>query len=133
MMALKFFMTYTLKYSAPEDWTRSAFIPNLKRGSTNKCQNFLISLVSHASKILLKVINQRLKSYLEPQISPKQAGFVKCKETRYQISNIRQLIEKAREFNTPMLLCFIHHKKAFWKNLWCVVEEMGAPTYLYLS
>lgn len=62
---------------------------------------------------MLRIINQRLQKYLAPQILPEQAGFMKSRGTRDQIFNIRQLIEKAREFNIPIFLCFIDHKKAF--------------------
>lgn len=62
------------------------------------------------------------------------AIFIKGRGTRDQIFNIRQLIEKTREFNTPMLLCFIDYKKAFdcvrWNNLWTVLKKMGIPHHL---
>ncbi|XP_071580973.1 uncharacterized protein [Temnothorax nylanderi] len=119
----------------PKNWAKSAVIPIHKKGSTRKCQNYrTISLISHASKVLLRIIDRRLQQYLSHQIPPEQAGFVKGRGTRDQIFNIRQLIEKAREFNTPMFLCFIDYKKAFdcvrWKDLWKVLREMGVPDHL---
>lgn len=121
----------------PKDWAKSAFIPIHKKGSTRKCQNYrTIALISHASKILLRILDQRLRRYLDYQIPPEQAGFVKGKGTKNQIFNIRQLIEKAREFNMPMLLCFIDYKKAFdcvkWNYLWRVLREMGVPHHLMI-
>lgn len=96
-----------------------------------KLQNDLLNI---SCKILLKILDQRLHRYLEFQIPPKQAGFVKGRGTRDQIFNSRQLIEKAREFNTPMLLCFIDYKKAFdcvrWSSLWVVLKEMRVPDHL---
>ncbi len=71
---------------------------------------------------------------MEPQIPKEQAGFVKGRGTREQILNMRQLIEKAREYNVEMILCFVDYKKAFdcvdWKKLWLILLEMGAPIHL---
>ncbi|KAL4113049.1 hypothetical protein QTP88_016750 [Uroleucon formosanum] len=89
----------------PEDWVESIFIPLHKKGSTEECSNYrTISLISHASKVLLNVIHARLRYYVDSQIPPEQAGFVKGRGTREQILNIRQLIEKSREFNQPLNL-----------------------------
>ena len=83
----------------PKEWAHTIFIPLHKKGSTKKCNNYrLIALISHASKILLHILNERLKSYLSKEIAPEQAGFVKGKGTREQILIVRQIIEKAREF-----------------------------------
>lgn len=91
-------------------------------------------MISHASKILLNIIKHRLHSYLDRQIPEEQAGFVKGKGTREQILNIRQIIEKSREFNSPVVLCFIDYSKAFdcvrWDMLWNVLGEMGVPAHL---
>ena len=119
----------------PEDWTESVFIPLHKKGSTRNCENYrTIALISHASKILLHVLNQRLRKFLDWQIPEEQAGFVKGKGTREQILNVRQIIEKSREFNTPVILCFIDYAKAFdcvrWDKLWMVLSEMGVPEHI---
>ncbi|XP_024892532.1 uncharacterized protein LOC112467877 [Temnothorax curvispinosus] len=93
-----------------------------------------ISLLSHASKILLSIIKARLENYIDRHISEEQAGFVKGKGTRKQILNVRQLIEKSREFNVPLLMCFIDYAKAFdcvsWKRMFEVMREMGVPETL---
>lgn len=92
----------------------SIFIPLHKKGSIEDCSNYhTISLVLHASKVLLNVIHARLRYYVDSQIPPEQAGFVKGRGTREQILNIRQLIEKSREFNQPLVMYFIDYNKAF--------------------
>ena len=119
----------------PKDWSNSLFIPLHKKGSTKKCNNYrLISLISHASKVLLHVINKRLQSYLSREIAPEQAGFVKGRGAREQILILRQLIEKSREFNNPLFICFVDFRKAFdtvqWQKLWKILAEMGVPDHL---
>lgn len=119
----------------PQDWTKSIIIPLHKKGSTRKCNNYrTLALISHASKILLHIINFRLRNYLDWQIPQEQAGFVKGKGTREQILNIRQLIEKAYEFDTPIIICFIDYNKAFdcvnWDGLWTILTELGVPRHL---
>lgn len=119
----------------PVDWTESMFVPLHKKGSTRDCNNYrTLALIPHVSKILLYIINHRLKHFLQRQIPEEQAGFVLGKGTREQILNVRQIIEKSREFNSPVLLCFIDYTKAFdcvqWDKLWEVLSEMGTPRHL---
>lgn len=119
----------------PEEWTESVFIPLHKKVSTTECSNYrTIALISHASKVLLNIINHRLHHYLDRQIPEEQAGFVKGKGTREQVLNVRQIIEKSREFNISVVLCFIDYSKAFdcvrWDKLWTVLGEMGVPEHL---
>lgn len=119
----------------PKDWTESVFIPLHKKGSSKVCGNYrTLALISHASKILLHVINRRLNYFLCRQIPEEQAGFVKGKGTREQILNVQQVIEKSREFNSPVILCFIDYTRAFdcvkWDKLWSVLLEMGVPKHL---
>ena len=111
----------------PNDWTKSIILPLHKKGSTSKCDNYrTLALISHASKVILHIIHNRIRYYLDWQISQEQAGFVKGRGTRDQILNIRQLIEKSYEFNTPIILCFIDYSKAFddvtWSNLWTILK-----------
>ena len=83
----------------PLDWKRSVFIPASKKGNAKECSNYrTIALISHASKIMLKILQARLQWYLNQELPDVQAGFIKGKETRYQIANSRWIIEKAREF-----------------------------------
>jgi hypothetical protein len=85
-----------------------------KKGDKENCNNFrTIALIPHTSRIMLYVIQERLKPYLLNQISPEQSGFMSGRETRDQLINIRQLIKKLYEYNAPAILCFLDHTKAF--------------------
>ena len=83
---------------------------------------------------MLNILHERLRYYLDYQIPKEQAGFVHGKGTREQILNVRQIIEKCREFNMPLVLCFIDYNKAFdgvqWNTLWRVLKKMGVPEHL---
>ena len=83
----------------PQDWKRSVFIPIPKKGNAKKCSNYCtIALISHASKIMLKILQARLQQYVNCELPDVQAGFRKDRGTRDQISNIHWIIKKAREF-----------------------------------
>ena len=83
----------------PQDWKRSGFIPIPKKGNAKECSNYqTIALISHASKVMLKILQARLQQYLNRELPVVQAGFRKGKGTRDQIANIRWIMEKAREF-----------------------------------
>ena len=84
----------------PQYWKRSTvFIPIPKKGSVNECSNYCtIALISHASKIMLKILQARLPQYINQELPDVQAGFRKGRETRDQCTNICWIIEKAREF-----------------------------------
>ncbi|KMQ89503.1 endonuclease-reverse transcriptase [Lasius niger] len=119
----------------PKEWITSVIVPLHKKGPTCKCENYrLIALITHASKILLHIIHSRLQPFADRQIAPEQAGFVSGRGTREQILNLRQLIEKAREYYMPMFLCFVDYEKAFdnvkWHLLWPILGEMGFPLHL---
>ncbi|KAI8433901.1 hypothetical protein MSG28_015827 [Choristoneura fumiferana] len=119
----------------PTEWTHSLFIPLHKKGSTTKCSNYrLIALITHASKVLLHILHQRLNSFISKEIAPEQAGFVKGRGTREQILIVRQIIEKAKEFNRPVYICFVDFQKAFdsvrWPRMWKTLLDMGVPQHL---
>ena len=77
----------------------SLFIPIPKKGNAKECSNYhTIALISHASKVMLKILQARLQQYMNRELSDVQAGFRKGRETRDQIANIRWIMEKAREF-----------------------------------
>ena len=92
----------------PQDWKRSIFIPIPKRGNTKECSNYhTIALISHASKVMLKILQARLQQNMNQKLSDVQAGFRKGRWTRDQIANIHWIIEKAREFQKSIYFCFI--------------------------
>jgi len=75
------------------------FIPIPKKGNAKECSNYhTIALISHASKVMLKILQARLQQYMNYELSDVQAGFRKGRETRGQIANIRWIIKKVREF-----------------------------------
>ena len=83
----------------PQDWKRSGFIPVPKKGNVKECSNYCtIALISHSSKIMLKILQARLQQYVNCELPDVQAGFRKSKGTRDQIANIHWIIKKAREF-----------------------------------
>ena len=83
----------------PQDWKRSVFTPVPKKGSAKECSNYrTIALISHASKVMLKILQARLQQYVNRELPDIQAGFRKGRGTRNQIANIRWIIKKAREF-----------------------------------
>ena len=98
----------------PRDWKRSVFIPIPKKGNTKECENYHTSaLISHASKLMLKILQARLQQYVNCELPDVQAGFRKVRGTRDQISNIRKIIERAREFQKYIYFCFIDYAKVF--------------------
>ena len=83
----------------PQDWKRSVFIPIPKKGNAKECSNYrTTALISHASKVMLKILQPRLQQYVNCELPGGQASFRKGRETRDQIANICWIIEKAREF-----------------------------------
>ena len=78
---------------------KSVFIPIPKKGNAKECSNcHTIALTSHASKVMLKILQARLQQYMNRELPDVQAGFIKGRGTRGQIANIRWITEKAREF-----------------------------------
>ena len=89
-------------------------IPIPKKGNAKECSNYLIvALISHASKVMLKILQARLQQYMNQEIPDVQAGFRKRKGTRDQIANIHWIIQKAREFQKNIYFCFIDYAKVF--------------------
>ena len=83
----------------PQDWKRSVFIPIPKKGNTKECSNYhTIALISHASKIMLKILQARLQQYMNCELSDVHAGSRKGRGTRDQIANICWIIKKPRKF-----------------------------------
>ena len=119
----------------PQDWKRSDFIPIPKKGNAKECSNYCtIALISHASKVMLKILQARLQQYVNHKLPDVQAGFRKGRGTRDQIANIRWIMEKAREFQKNIYFCFIDYAKDFdcvdHNKLWKILKEMGIPDHL---
>ena len=98
----------------PRDWKRSVFIPISKKGNPKECSNYrTIALISHTSKVMLKILQARLQQYMNHELPDVQAGFRKGRGTRVQIASIHWIIEKAGEFQKNIYFCFIDYGKAF--------------------
>ena len=98
----------------PQDWKRSVFIPIPKKGDAKECSNYrTIALISHANKVMLKILQARLQQYMNHQLLNIQAGFRKGRGTRDQIANIHWIIKKAREFQKNIYFCFTDYAKEF--------------------
>ena len=104
-----------MKNSAwPQDWKRSVFIPIPKKGNAKECSDcHTIALISHASKLMLKILQASLQQYVNQELPDVQAGFRKGRGIRDPIANICWVIEKAREFQKNIYFCFIDYAKAF--------------------
>ena len=123
------------KTQCPQDWKRSVFIPIPKKGNPKECSDYLtIAIISHPSKVMLKILQARLQQYVNCELPDVQTGFRKGRGTRNQIVNIRWLIEKAIEFQKNIYFCFIDYAKAFdcvdHNKLWKILEEMGIQDHL---
>jgi len=101
----------------PEEWTFSTFIPLHEKCGLKRCANYRrIALVSHASKILLRITLERIRVKTETETADEQAGFRQGMGTRDQITNLRILMHKAREHQQLLynhIMCFVDFKKAF--------------------
>ena len=99
--------------------------------NTKECS---IALISHASKVMLKILQARLQQYVNRELPDVKAGFRKGRGTRDQIANIHWIMEKAREFQINIYFCFIDCAKAFdcadHNKLWKILKEMGIPDHL---
>ena len=109
----------------PQDWKRSVFIPIPKKSNAKDCSNyFTTALISHTNKVTLKILQAKLQQYMNRELPPVQAEFRKGRGTRDQTANIHWIMEKAREFQNHIYVCFIDYAKAFdcmshnkvWKN-----------------
>ena len=112
-----------------------SFHSNPKEGNAKECSNYhTIAFISHASKVVLKILQVRLQQYMNREFPDAQAGFRKGRGTRDQIANICWIIKKAREFQKNICFCFIDYAKASdcvdHNKLWKVLKEMGVPDHL---
>ena len=119
----------------PQDWKMLIFIPVPKKGNAKEFSNYCtIELISHDSKVMLKILQTRLQQCVNYELPYVQAGFRKGRGTRDQIVNIRWIIKKAREFQKNIYFCFIDYTKAFvyvdHNKLWKIFQETGILDHL---
>ena len=112
-----------------------SFHSNPKEGQCQRMFNYCTTaLISHASKVMLKIFQARLQQYMNQEVPNVQAGFRKGRGTRDQIANICWIVKKAREFQENIYFCFFVYAKAFdcvdHNKLWKILKEMGIPDHL---
>ena len=137
-MLLKCCTQYASKFGKLSSGHRTAkavFIPIPKKGNAKQCSNYhTIALISHASKVILKILQAWLQQFTNQELPDVQAEFRKGRRTRDQIANICWITEKAREFQKNIYLCFVDYAKAFdcvdHNKLWKILKENGIPDHL---
>ena len=104
-----------------QDWKRSVLIPIPKKGNAKECSNYhTIALISYISKVMLKILQDRLQQYMNRELPDIQSGFRKGRGTRDKIANIHWIIKKATEFQKNIYFCIIDYAKAFvWITINC--------------
>ena len=110
-------------------------IPIPRKGNAKECSNYhTIALIPHASKVMFKILQARLRQYVSHKFPDVQADFRKGRGTRHQIANICWIMEKAREFQKNIYFCFNDYAKAFdcvdHNKLWKILKEMAIPDLL---
>ena len=103
--------------------------------ATKECSIYhSVALISHASKVMLKILQGKLQKYMNCELPDVQAGFRKDRRTRHQIANIYRIIQKASQFQKNISFCFMDYTKAFdcvhHNKLWKILKEMGIPDHL---
>ena len=118
----------------PANLENSAVAIGLAKVSFHSNPKDTIALISHAKKVMLKILQARLQQYVNHALPDVQASFKKGRTTRGQIANICWIIEKAKEFQKNIYFCFIDYAKAFdcvdHNQLWKILREMGIPDHL---
>jgi len=141
MMLWKCCTRYASKFGKPSRGHRtgkcqfSVVIPIPKKCNTKECSNYHTNgLISHTSRVMLKLLQARLQQYVNRELPDVWAGFRKGRGTRDQIANIQWIIKKAREFQKNIYFCFIDYAKAIncvdHNKLWKILKEMGIPDHL---
>ena len=117
-----------------QEWKRSVFISILKKGNAKECSTcHKTALISHTSKVMLKILQAKLQQHLNHELADVQKGFRKGRRTREQIAKIHCIIEKAGEFQTNIYFCSIDYAKALtvWITTnWKILRVMGLPYHL---
>ena len=118
-----------------QDWKRSVFIPVPKKGNAKECSNYhTVALISHAGKVMLKILQARLQQYVNHELPDVQDGFRKGRGTRDQIANIRWIIKKSKR--VPKKTCIsalltMPKPLTVWITInWKILKEMGIPDQL---
>ena len=119
----------------PQDWKISLFSPIPKKGNAKECSCYCtIALISHANKVMLKILQARLQPYVNRELPDAQDGFRKSRGTRDQIANIYWIIKKATEFQKNIYFCFIDYAKSFdcvdHSKLLKILNKRAIPGYL---
>ena len=105
----------------PQDWKRAVFIPIPKKGNAKECSNYrTVALISHTSKVMLKILQARLQQYMNCELPDVQAGFRKCSRTRCQIANICWIMGKAREFHKTSISALLPMPKPL--TVWITIN-----------
>ena len=116
-----------------QDWKRSVFSAVSKKGNAKECSNYCtIALISHSSKVMLKILQARLQQYVNQELPDVQASFKKGRGTRDQIATSTES-KKAREFQKNIYFCFIDYTNSLtvWNTTnWKILQEMGIPDHL---
>ena len=109
-----------------QDWKRSVFIPIPKKGNAKECSNYCtVALISHTSKVMLKILQARLQQYMKHELPDVQAGFRKGRGTRDQIANIRWIMEKARAFQKTSISALLTMPKPL--TVWITINCRKFP------
>ena len=118
----------------PQDWKRSIFIPIPKKGNAKECSNYcIIVLLSHASKVMLKILQVRLQQYVNHELPHVQAGFEKVEEPEIKLSTSvgsQKRQENSRKTSTSALLTLSKLLTVWITTNWKILKEMGIPDHL---
>ena len=118
-----------------QGWKRSVFITIPKKGNVKECSNYrTITLISHASKVMLKILQARLQQYVNRELPDVQAGLRKGRGNRDQLPTSSGSLKKQESFQKNIYFCFIDYIKAFdcvdHNKVWKIPKEMGIPDHL---
>ena len=118
----------------PKDWKRSVCIPVPKKGNAKECSNYrTIALISHSSKVMLKILQARLQQYVNWELPDVRVGFVKGIRKRNQRPNFQHLLDHRKNKRIPENIYFIDYAKAFHcvdhNKLWKTLQELGTPDH----
>ena len=119
----------------PQEWQRSIFLTLPKKGDLKLFTNYrTIALISHISKVLLRIIQNRITTYIDRELPFEQADFRKGRGTRDQIANLRWIIEKSYEYGNALYMRFIDYNEAFdcvnHSQVWNTLRRMGIPEHI---